>query len=141
MDSVFITNYLRNFNGNNEYFVELLQTAQPDGTTNVTYDAMIYNFTTNAWERSFEITTNLQPDTPGGWAFHENYFQQANICPSLPAIVADQIQVKISGTFVYTTPSNSNVDLAGWCFTNAPPPPTYTSQMLVPNYQWRVTTP
>ena len=141
MDTVFQTNYLRNYNGNNLYFVELLQSAKPDGVTNVTYDAMLFNFTTNAWEISFEITNNLQPDTTGGWAVHENDMQQANMCPSLPAIIADQVQVKISGSFVYATPQNSNTYAGGWCFTNTPPPSTYTLQVLVQNYQWKVTTP
>ena len=137
----FITNYLRNINGNNVYVVELLQSAVPDGSANVTYDAMIYNFTTSQWEISFETTNNLKPDTAGGWSVHENDMQQASVCPSLPTIITDQIQVKISGTFVLATSSNSINYSGGWCFASTPPPPTYTLQVLQQNYNWQVTTP
>ena len=141
MDSVFQTNYWRNYNGNNVYFVELLQSGVPDGTKNITYDAMIYNWTTNAWDLSYEITNNLLADTLGGWAVHENDMQAANACPSLPAIVADQIQVLLGGTWTLASASNSVSYAKGWCFTNTPPPSTYNLQVLAPNYQWQVTTP
>ena len=137
MDSTFINNYLSYYNGGNVFWVELLQTAPPDGSTSVTYDAMIYNFTTNQWDLAYELISGMLPDTSGGWSVHENDLQDANICPSLSPILADQVQVMLGGNWTYATPSNSNTFATGWCYTNAP---AYSLQVLAPNYRWQVTT-
>ena len=138
MDSTFTTNYLTYYNGANVFWVELVQSAVPDGTTSVTYDAMIYNFTTNAWDLAYEVISNRLPDTYGGWSVHENDMQQANACPSLPAIRADQIQLLMGGAWTLASSANSRTYATGWCFTQGS---QYNLQVMVPNYQWQVTTP
>ena len=138
MDSNFTSNYLTSYNGANVYWVELVQSAVPDGTTSITYDAMIYNFNTNQWDLAYEVNTARVPDTSGGWSVHENDMQQANVCPSLPPIVADQIQALMGGAWTYANSSNSYAWAIGWCFTNAS---RYNLQVLAPNYRWQVTSP
>ena len=138
MDSTFSTNYLTYYNGANVVWVELVQSAVPDGSTSVTYDAMIYNFTTNAWDLAYEVITNKYPDTYGGWSTHENDMQQANVCPSLPAIRVDQLQLMMGGAWTLASSSNSRTYSTGWCFTNSP---KYNLQVRAPNYLWQVTSP
>lgn len=72
-----MSNYLTYYNGANVFWVQLIQTAVPDGTTSVTYDAMIYNFNTNQWDLACEVSTSRLPDTSGGWTVHESDMQQA----------------------------------------------------------------
>lgn len=138
IDSQFVNRYVVNFNGRRAYLVSLQQTGKPDGATPITYNVYLHVPAEQIWDHVYSTVLSQFPVTSGGWSAHENYFQQGGICPSLPAIAADDILVRISGIWTPTTPSNSNQILGGWCHTESP---TYTFTMIDPNRTWEVRTP
>lgn len=130
------------------YVVQISQSQKPDGSTVVRYDADIYNFQTGIWEWIFSLdTANLprrQDGTPisGGWSAHENYFRQANICPSYADASTEEITILLSGVWVKPTPSNSVQILGGWCWTELPPGGSANTLTWFNQYWgWRVDNP
>lgn len=133
IDQTFLNQYVRPSGGRNMYLTETVKSALSD----FVYYMLLYNYSTQTWDLIYTLTSTGAVYTTG-WSSHENYFQQANICPSLPPIIADQIKLDFpnQGGWVLISPANSASQAGGWC---APSP--YTLQVTNANYTWQVTTP
>lgn len=143
INAAFIQDYVASFRGRNVYFVQVQQSRKPDGVSTVGYQAFIWNWPMQRWDWIYDLQTAALPQTLGGWAAHESFFRNSGFCPSLPPIVADEIQVRLPtgpDTFdwFYVTPSYGAQMRLGYCYAD---PATYTLTFINLLWTWQVTTP
>lgn len=131
IDAAFLADYVRPFGGRNMYISEVIRSEFGAGI----YYALLWNFTMSWWDLVWQLNSTFVH--PNGWSSHENYFQDAQLCPSLPPIMADDINLDFPQQgWVRASPNNSEENIQGWCH-----PSPYNLQMINRNWTWQVTTP
>ncbi|MEK0098084.1 hypothetical protein WDA79_06140 [Streptomyces sp. A475] len=141
MDSAFLSTYVQN----GGYRVWIRQT---DTTAN-TWEMLLYNFTTSAWD-SYYTSSGQDPNNPSGtnvhgWDAFEVYSDtdpstaQPYICADTQGLTfsASSMQQMENGVWHLLSPSDSTTYTPGIIFGCS----NLTVAVVNPNYTWRVTNP
>lgn len=127
IDSVFLSNYVRNVGGNESYFTEVVVLG--DGLLHV----LLFNFNTSTWEDQYAVPPAQV--WPNGWTFFEYEHGPDAGCPAIPRQHGLDLQVLVDGVWQLLTPTYSfDYASSSGCFVSG----GYVFEVHNANYNWSV---